>query len=257
MFVQNRVKEIRKLITPDCWSHCPGKENPADIPSRRLTPLELSVNTLWRCGPAWLGDSAPGDLAEVEETSLPEECLIELKSTDPQSTHGLLTTEPTASLSQVMDCEKFGSMERLIHTTSLVVQFCWKLLDGIHGNLTQDYTNSKAEAELLWILECQRMISTDKNFRHWQQQLDLFQDERGVWRCGGRIQNAAVPYATKHPILLPKSHHITVLLVRQAHNRVLHNGVKDSDGAPFQVLDSPGKESRQDHYSSMQHLQET
>ena len=46
-FVQNRVTEIRKLTSPDCWKCCPGKDNPADIPSRGFTPLELSVSTLW------------------------------------------------------------------------------------------------------------------------------------------------------------------------------------------------------------------
>ena len=40
-FVQNRVTEIRSLIHPDCWRHCSGRDNPADIPSRGSEPLEL------------------------------------------------------------------------------------------------------------------------------------------------------------------------------------------------------------------------
>ena len=62
----------------------------------------------------------------------------------------------------------------------------------------------------------------------WQQQLDLFRDERGLWRCRGRIQNAGVPYCTKHPVLLHKDHHFTMLVVKQAHSRVLHGGVKET-----------------------------
>ena len=83
-------------------------------------------------------------------------------------------------------------------------------------------------ADKLWITECQRNSVTDKNFQQWRRQLDLFLDEIGLWRCRGRIQNTAVPYSTKHPILLHESHHLIVLIVRKAHSRVLYKSVKET-----------------------------
>ena len=55
------------LIVPvECWARCSGKENPADIPSRGMMPLELSVSKLWRNGPDWLKNT-------INSEPLPEE----------------------------------------------------------------------------------------------------------------------------------------------------------------------------------------
>ena len=55
-------------------------------------------------------------------------------------------------------------------------------------------------------------------------QLDPFLDEDGVFRDGGRIRNALVPYEIKHPVILPSKSHITTLLVRHHHERISHQG---------------------------------
>ena len=65
-------------------------------------------------------------------------------------------------------------------------------------------------------------------FPTWKNQFGLFQDKRSLWRCGGRLQNADLSYSAKHPILLDGKHHHTVLVIRDAHIRVGHNGVRET-----------------------------
>jgi len=61
-----------------------------------------------------------------------------------------------------------------------------------------------------------------------QKQFKLFLDEKGVWRCEGRLSNANLPYAVKNPILLPRDHPLAALIVRESHEHVFHNGVKET-----------------------------
>ncbi len=79
-FVHNQATEIRELVPVTCWRYCAGVEDPTDIPSRGLTPLELSANRLWHCGPNWL-------VKETNEqpparSEMPEDCLLEIRLKD-------------------------------------------------------------------------------------------------------------------------------------------------------------------------------
>ena len=85
-----------------------------------------------------------------------------------------------------------------------------------------------AKTEMLWIIESQALLLKDTNFDVWKKQFELFIDDKGIWRCGGRIGNADVPYSTKFPIFLHKDHHLTKLFVLNAHQRVFHDGVKET-----------------------------
>ncbi|GFU57372.1 integrase catalytic domain-containing protein [Trichonephila clavipes] len=54
--------------------------------------------------------------------------------------------------------------------------------------------------------------------------LHPFLDDKKILRVGGRLRNANLPEKTKHPIILPKSHYITELIVRHYHHKYLHGG---------------------------------
>ena len=46
----------------------------------------------------------------------------------------------------------------------------------------------------------------------------------GFLRVGGRLQNASLPFDTKHPILLPNYHSVTDLLLMNCHEKEGHLG---------------------------------
>ena len=83
-FVENRVAEIRRLVAPECWNHCPGSSDPADLPSRGMAMEELQASALWQTGPEWLRADRP---PEMNEQIMPDQCSAELRVL-PLEEHG-------------------------------------------------------------------------------------------------------------------------------------------------------------------------
>ncbi|KAL9965144.1 hypothetical protein ACROYT_G028901 [Oculina patagonica] len=48
-------------------------------------------------------------------------------------------------------------------------------------------------------------------------------DSDGILRVGGRLELSSLPYDAKHPVILPKKHHISKLVVAHVHNQGHHN----------------------------------
>ena len=230
-FVQNRVNEIRRLLPIDSWRHCPGKENPADIPSRGVTPQELARSMLWHHGPSWLTHNYLDD--EEDELQMPVESLEEMKSKDRKIVHSMMTAHETSiDLGQVICCTDFSNLNRLLRITAYVMKFVnilkhkvKKLKTPLNLELT---ATDISDAEILWIREAQKILLEEEKFSVWKKQFDLFLDEDGLYRCKGRLSNADIPPSMKYPILLNKRHHLAILIVRNAHERVMHNGVKET-----------------------------
>ncbi|XP_035213887.1 uncharacterized protein LOC118187723 [Stegodyphus dumicola] len=79
VFVKNRVEEIRTISNSDWWNHCSGKENPADLLSRRDNLVALKNKELWWNGSHWIRKDADHWPQSSNETSdsFEAECEIE------------------------------------------------------------------------------------------------------------------------------------------------------------------------------------
>ncbi|XP_072398372.1 uncharacterized protein [Diabrotica undecimpunctata] len=53
-----------------------------------------------------------------------------------------------------------------------------------------------------------------------------FIDEYGLLRVGGRLQKSRLSFDVKHPLLLPKTHRLSDLIIEWTHQMPLHPGLK-------------------------------
>ena len=132
----------------------------------------------------------------------------------------------------IIHCRDYSSLRRLLRVTACVLKFM-KLLRRSKSPESQRssqndgiLTASDLDTALVyWFKESQSTLPRSENFRIWSRQFGLFKDHNGLWRCGGRLENAGVPQDAKHPIFLEKDHYLTELIVRECHARVMHSGV--------------------------------
>ena len=81
-------------------------------------------------------------------------------------------------------------------------------------------TSELNQAEHYWLKIAQKDLQLTK--------IDSFTDDDGFQRYNGRLQNAPIPFAARHPLLLPSRHRLTELIALDTHRLVKHAWVKDT-----------------------------
>ena len=226
-FVHNRSVEICRLVPVQHWRHCAGKDNPANMPSRGTSSKDLETSLTWRHGPDWLPKFSSADLSD--DLPMPEDCIAEMKSS---VSHSLLVETESRGIGNLMECERYSKLQKLLRVTALVKKFAARFKTLVkHDSCSVEWTVTAADmesAEMDWVTDCQKQLTVEPKFESWKKRLDVFLDKDNVWRCGGRLKKSHISYETKHPILLTKQHHFSTLIVRHAHERTSHGGVKDT-----------------------------
>jgi len=136
--VQNRINAIRKLTDPAWWRHCPGKDNPADLASRGMTPASLAASSRWWNGPEWLARSTTDWPAhfplQSDESFIKNGVDVEIRKKKHSYPMALVTAVSTGTNVPLASCEtsinilnkfatKYSSLPKLIRISAWVLRF--------------------------------------------------------------------------------------------------------------------------------------
>lgn len=221
-FVANRITEIQTRLDNDRWNHVASAENPADIASRGIEPSELQVAELWWNGPHWMRNPN----IHINKIQVPETTLEERKQ----------QTKVFHNNTEESILNRFSSFKKMIR----VLTYCRRFL-----NLKENKENRNKMSTYLTAEEMKTTlgacIKTTQETEFAEELEDLktkgkvkrssklitltpYIDDKGLLRVGGRLQSANISQNYKHPIIIPKNTHLGDLLIRDAHERVMHGG---------------------------------
>ena len=229
-FVAHRIQEITQTFPITLWNYCPTKDNPADLLTRGTSSAALSTS-LWTNGPSWLSDKSRWPQWNSTLT-------LHLQTDDMNSDQPgpMDPTEPLTGIHKIIDLSKYSTLTKLLRVTSYVLRFINNLRDSTTKQTGPLSVKELNTAQFRWVLNCQQQqfprevqhLKSDRRNKRCPtlvRQLQLFLDDMGYLRCGGRIHNAPVSNTTKFPYLLPSRHALTTLIVLAAHATQLHGGV--------------------------------
>ncbi|XP_029200626.2 uncharacterized protein LOC114965206 [Acropora millepora] len=236
-FVNHRVAEIRQHLLTDVWAHVPGRDNPADLASTGVNPLSLARSALWWNGPTWI--SSQEEVREVEDVSEmippPPECVKEMKvqaQRDLEESASLVVTNtPEVGVAHIINCEDYSDFSKLCRVTAYVIRFANNIKARSSKPVipvgSRSFSSEVLFSESLWILESQKSLLQNPNFKQQFVQLGVIKDMNEILRCKGRLCNSPLPETAKFPAWLPCDH-ITKLIIRDCHHKVMHNGVRET-----------------------------
>lgn len=215
-FVRNRVTQICNTLEKSRWNYVNTKENPADLISRGCGSSAL--NALWWTGPIWLREWHPNMVSDEFETN------EEARPIAPISLHVSIVDDNI-----LVKYSSFGKTCRIVSYVLRFINNCRKTNVRKEKSLSDDEAENGKTAVITLIQKLhfsQEMDDLKKNGcvdkKSKLRSLCPILDHRGLIRVGGRLENALLPFESKHPIIMPPQHSLTRALVSEFHKQTLH-----------------------------------
>ncbi|XP_046144681.1 uncharacterized protein LOC123988477 [Osmia bicornis bicornis] len=220
-FVANRVTEVQSKTDINAWKHVKSADNPADLISRGQSPSQFLADSIWRHGPQWLAS---------DDSTWPESKFAIMPET--------LETRPLACFATTVNQDdQILSRYSCIKKLRRIVAYClrFRATPKHKGPLSIEEIRNANERIIKMVQSSSftqeiKELGNKSGLQSSSKLLPLhpFLDERGILRVGGRLQNSTIPFEEKHPILLPKNHHVVDLIVRNAHLEGYHLGINST-----------------------------
>ena len=239
VFVANRVAAIHQSSVPDQWKYVPTALNPGDDASRGVGPAALQQR--WLNGPEFL---------YKDEASWPQQHHdVRIQDTDPEvksaaRCHHVGETTPVSDASFVSNAEdplcllfrRYSSWYRLKRGVAWIQRFIQWWVNKKQA-ASREITTDDLERAANAILRYDQIQFFSKEFKELEQnktvsksskvyKLEPFKGKEGLIRVGGRLTHAPISDASKNQLLLSQKSHVSMLIVREAHEVARHSGVE-------------------------------
>lgn len=212
VFISNRVHQVRQLIPACRWLYVRSAENPADCASRGLLPSELPVHALYWSGPTFLKN--PIETWSMLVPSVPGEQLPEFK--------------PVSLAAQITSNEewfcRFSSFFNMIKVVAWMRRFVGLCKKRSYSNnfLSREEMNQSLmvivqSSQRRWFPELILDLSRGRCAARPLSSLRPFLNPQNVVCVGGRLSQSDLSDVEKHPMLLPKDSHLSLLIARHWH----------------------------------------
>ncbi|XP_062703534.1 uncharacterized protein LOC134285986 [Aedes albopictus] len=228
-YVAFRVGEILNSSNIDEWHHVPSKQNVADMATKWGSGPDFQPDNRWFIGEHFLYQSMSEWPKQIQKQQWHTE-------EEVRAVYHLHRELPQP----LIDVSRFSNWNRLLRTAAYVCRAIKKFRnEEISGTLTSDellqgenllwrqtqlqaypdeysaleYNSKHPTEEPLSLAKCSKLYTESP-----------FIDDADVIRMNSRISAAPnAAFETKYPVILPKDHPTTRLLVDSYHRRFLHS----------------------------------
>ena len=231
VFVANRVTEILTHSDATQWKHLPGVDNPADLLTRGIAnPEKLQTSMWYSCADFLMKEESEWPGSSGEE-------LTELSSEDVEIKK-LPVFVATTMLEDAIgiNVQRFSNWLRLRRVVGWMIRF---------GTNTQSVESDRCKDDTLTskeITAAEEVIVRDLQGCAFQEELKYlrqekplpvsnrlsslcpFVDANGILRVGGRLKRLQITKNKKHPIILPRVHPVTKIVIEWFHRDNGHVG---------------------------------
>ena len=263
-YVANRVQLIHEHTTPSQWHYVETALNTADEGSRGMSPKDFVEKAAWITGPDFLKEPVKSWLKEETYEDHVDPDSLEVKNVKVNISTVKESSDIVKRLRRfpswfkakmaVALCLKY---KRHLRDRVLAKKKGSSCLASDEGPVGRKDVNStrvnvadleEAEIEIIKHVQRKEFPSEIKSLQGVQEKvvygsrksdkekkalfrktsslrmLDPVLDGDGVMRVGGRIRKANLPPTLKNPVILPKSSHISSLIISHVHERTHHSG---------------------------------
>ncbi|XP_064647104.1 uncharacterized protein LOC135499961 [Lineus longissimus] len=221
IFVANRIQRIHESSSPDQWRYVSTNENPADFASRGLKANELTTSN-WFQGPPFLWK---------EEIPAESTSPLLITSDDPEVKRVQVMATGAIEKTALLDkFTKYSDWSRLQSAVSILLKRCAR--KSPEAEIKPQQARDRATRTIMRMVQRDSFrediedIEQDGRLKKGSKlsNLDPFLDKEGLLRVGGRMRRSSCPQEIKHPLILPKKSHVTLLIIRDSHDKIAHQG---------------------------------